>query len=92
MFPISEAKQAFIKLRQTFVEALISNHFNLECHIQIEMDVSGYAIGAIINQLTLNNLSQWHLVAFFSKKIILAETWYKTHDSELLAIIKAFKT
>ena len=32
------------------------------------------------------------MVAYFSKKLILAETWYKTHNGELLLIIKAFKT
>ncbi len=31
-------------------------------------------------------------MAFFSRKIIPAETRYKTHDDELLAIIKVFKT
>ena len=29
---------------------------------------------------------------FFSQKIIFIEIWYKTNDSKLLAIIKAFKT
>ncbi len=31
-------------------------------------------------------------MAFFSKKIIPTETWYKTYNGELLAIIEAFKT
>ena len=56
------------------------------------MDVSGYTIGRIFSQLTLDNLGQWHLVAFFSQKIIPAETRYKTHNNELLAIVEAFKT
>ena len=42
--------------------------------------------------VTKANLSQWYPVAFFSKKMILAETRYETHDGELLAIIEAFKT
>ena len=75
-----------------FVEALILNHFDLEYHIQIEIDASGYAIGRIFSQLTLDDLGQWHLIAFFSKKVIFAKTRYKTYDRELLAIIKAFKT
>ena len=56
------------------------------------MDALGYAISGIFSQLTLDNLGQWHLVAFFSRKMIPAETWYKTHDGELLAIVEAFKT
>ena len=31
-------------------------------------------------------------MAFCCQKIILAETRYETHDSELLAIVGAFKT
>ena len=31
-------------------------------------------------------------MAYFSRKMIPAETRYKTHDGELLAIIEAFKT
>ena len=31
-------------------------------------------------------------MAYFLRKMILAKTWYKTHNSELLAIVKAFKT
>ena len=31
-------------------------------------------------------------MAFFSQKIILMKTKYETHNSELLAIINAFKT
>ena len=31
-------------------------------------------------------------MAFFSQKIIFAETCYETHNSKLLAIVKAFKT
>ena len=38
------------------------------------------------------NLSQWHPIAFFLRKIILAETWYKTHNNKLLAIVKVFNT
>ena len=79
-------------MRQAFIEAPILNHFNPEHHIQIETDTLDYAIGRIFSQLTSDNLGQWHLVAFFSKKIIPAKTQYETHDGELLAIIEAFKT
>ena len=36
--------------------------------------------------------NQWHPVAYFSRKMIPAETRYETHDAELLAIVEAFKT
>ena len=42
--------------------------------------------------VTKTNLSQWHLIAFFLRKIISIETQYETHNGKLLAIVKAFKT
>lgn len=66
--------------------------------------ICGVLSQLILDQLSFNHLGknwnfskyrdvdQWHLVTFFSKKIILAETWYKTYDQELLGIIEAFKT
>ena len=41
--------------------------------------------------VTKDNLGQWHPIVFFSKKMIPAKTWYKTHNSKLLAIVKVFK-
>ena len=86
------AKLAFTKWRQAFVKALILHYFDPECYIRIETDASGYTISEVLSQLTLDNLNQWHLVAFFSQKMILAETKYKTHNGGLLPIVEAFKT
>ncbi len=86
------ARKAFTKLRQVFVEAPILNHFDPKRHIQIKTDASGYTIGGILSQLTLYDSNQWHPVAFFSRKMILTETWYETHNGELLAIVETFKT
>ena len=97
-----KARLAFTQLRQAFVKALILHHFDPESHIWIETDALGYAIGGILSQLssgtrpdgvlTKDDLSQWYLVAFFSRKMIFTETRYKTYNGELLAIVKAFKT
>ena len=51
-------KLAFTELRQAFVKAPIFQYFDLKRHIWIEMDVSGYAIGRILNQLTSDDLDQ----------------------------------
>ena len=56
-------KKAFNYLRHTFTEALIFQHFDLERHIRIETDASGYVIGGVLSQLILDDLSQWHPVA-----------------------------
>ncbi len=56
------------------------------------MDVSGYTISKILSQLTSDDLCRWYLMIFFSRKIISwSETWYETHDVELLAIVEKFK-
>ena len=86
------AKRAFTQLRQAFIKTPILQHFDPECHIRIETDASGYTIGRVLSQLTLDNLGQWHPVAYYSRKMIPAETRYETHDGELLAIVEAFKT
>lgn len=39
-----------------------------------------------------SKIGQYHPVIFFFEKMIPVKTNYKTHDQELLAIIKAFKT
>ena len=104
-FLTPDAKKAFNHLRLAFIKAPILRHFDLESHIRIKTDASGYAIGGVLSQLNLNSdvppndsnsnksdFGQWHPVAYFSRKMIPAETRYETHDAELLAIVEAFKT
>ena len=91
-FFIPGAKLAFTELRQAFLKAPILHHSDPERHIQIEMNASGYVISRVLSQLTSDNSGRWHPVAFFSQKMIPAETRYKTHDGKLLAIVEAFKT
>ena len=91
-FFILGAKLALTKLRQMFLKTPILHHFDPKYYIRIEMDISDYTIGGVFSQLTLDNLGRWHPVAFFSKKMILAKTRYKTHDGQFLAIVETFKT
>ena len=48
-FLTPEARLAFTRLRQAFVEAPILHHFDPESHIRIETDASGYAIGGVLS-------------------------------------------
>ena len=99
-FLTPKARSALNLLRLAFIEVPILWYFNPECHIYIETNALGYAIGSVLSQLssgtsldevvTKTDLGQWHPVAFFLRKIISAETQYNTHDGELLAIIEAF--
>ncbi len=84
---------------------MILHHFDPERYIRIETDASGYLIGGDLSQLTSDqrlsewdensfkssDVDQWHPVAFFSRKMIPAETRYETHDQELLAIVEDLK-
>ena len=97
-----EARSAFNHLRLAFIGAPILQDFDPECHIRIKTDVSDYIIDGVLSQLasgtslngvvTKADLGQWHLVAFFSSKMIPVKTQYKTHNGELLAIVEVFKT
>ena len=49
-FLTPKAKVAFNCLRLTFNEAPILWHFDPECHIQIETEALGYAIGSVLSQ------------------------------------------
>ena len=92
----------FNQLQLVFNKTPILWHFNLEYYIWIQTNTSSYDISVVLNLLifkitldgivTKTNLSQWHLIAFFSRKIISAKTWYKIYSGKILAIIKAFKT
>ncbi len=42
-------KKAFIHLRKAFIKTPILRYFNLECHIRIEIDIVGYAIGEVLS-------------------------------------------
>ena len=87
-----DAKISFTQLKKAFTKAPIFCHFDLKCHIQIEIDASGYAIGGVLTQLTLDNLGQWYLIVYFLRKMILVKTRYKTYNGKFLAILKFFKT
>ena len=55
-FLTSNAREVFNRLRQAFTKAPILRHFDLECHIRIETNVPGYAIGGVLSQLTSNQV------------------------------------
>ena len=70
-------------------------HFNFRNLIRVEIDASKFVIAAILSQfITLVidvKQTQWHSIAFYSKKMIFVEIKYETHDQELLFIVAAFQ-
>lgn len=90
-FSTLEGKLILKHLRQPLTEALIFHHFDLKPYIWMKTDAFGDLISGIFCQFILNS-GPWHHLEFSSKKIISAETWYKTCKQEHLSIVKAFKT
>lgn len=86
-----EARLVFIESRKAFIKAPIFYYLDPKYNIWIETDTSGYVVRGVLSQLVLDKLDQWHLVVFFSQKIILSERYYKTYNGKLLAIIEVFK-
>ena len=48
-FLTSNAREFFNQLRQAFTKVPILRDFDPECHIRIETNISGYAIGGVLN-------------------------------------------
>ena len=84
-----DAAKAFDKLREIFITISILIHFNLKLRIRMKIDASNFAIANILSQLQKNE--QWHLIAFWFKKMISIERNYEIYDQELLAIVMTFK-
>ena len=68
-FFIPKPKLAFTKLMQAFLKApIFYQHVDPEYHNQIQTSASGYTIGRVFSQLTLDDLAQWYPVASFLKR------------------------
>ena len=50
IFLIPNAKKLFNYLKQAFIEALISQHYNLKSHIQIKTNILDYNINKVLCQ------------------------------------------
>ena len=55
----------------------------------LETDASNFAVGAVLLQAGSDGME--HPVAFFSRKMLPAETNYPVHDKEILAIASTLK-
>jgi hypothetical protein len=62
--------------------------FDPKKKVIIETDASDYAIGACLTQ-EFNGKRQ--PIAYFSRKMLLAEQNYEIYDKELLAIVAALR-
>jgi hypothetical protein len=84
-----QAEVAFRKLKRTFTEAPILQHFDQAKPMILQTDASGFAIAGILNQY--DGFGVLRPVNFYSRKCSSAEQNYDTYDRELLAIVETLK-
>jgi hypothetical protein len=83
------AQEAFDTLKEKMTKALVLAHPDLTKPFKLEVDASGYAIGAIL--LQRQDDGKHHPVNYFSTTLNVAERNYDIYDLELLAIVKSLR-
>ena len=82
----TDQERAFKILKQAITTAPVLRTYDPEKPLRMETDASDEAIGACLLQEHNGN---WHPIAYYSRKMIPAETNYPIYDKELLAIVAA---
>ena len=85
-----EAQEAFDTLKAHITGEPVLAHPDLTKQFKLEVDASGYAVGAVLMQRQEDN-GKRHPVGFYSATLNLAEHNYDIYDLELLAIVKALR-
>jgi len=85
-----ECRKSFETLKKAFTTAPILTHWMPDVPLIVETDALDYAIAGILSIVCPD--SEIRPVAFYSRTLTPPELNYDTHDKELLAIHKAFRT
>nr|VZI14960.1 unnamed protein product [Spirometra erinaceieuropaei] len=83
-----EALTAFEIIKNSLADATLLTHPAPEAQLSLMVDASTVAVGAVLQQHLAGSTQP---LAFFSKKLLPAETRYSTFGRELLAIYLAVK-
>nr|VZI36105.1 unnamed protein product [Spirometra erinaceieuropaei] len=83
-----EALTAFERIKNSLADATLLTHPAPEAQLSLMVDASTVAVGAVLQQHLAGSTQP---LAFFSKKLLPAETGYSTFGRELLAIYLAVK-
>ncbi|BHF68484.1 hypothetical protein SprV_0301151900 [Sparganum proliferum] len=83
-----EALTAFERIKNSLADATLLTHPAPEAQLSLMVDASTVAVGAVLQQHLAGSTQP---LAFFSKKLLPAETRYSTFGRELLAIYLAVK-
>ena len=85
----SQHQQAFNTLQSWVTSKLILIQPQLHNQFDLEVDVLGFALGAVLSNRT--KLKKQHPVAYYSSTLSEAECNYDIYDLELHAIVKALR-
>ncbi|BHF81873.1 hypothetical protein SprV_0802500800 [Sparganum proliferum] len=83
-----EALTAFERIKNSLADAILLTHPAPEAQLSLMVGASTVAVGAVLQQHLAGSTQP---LAFFSKKLLPAETRYSTFGRELLAIYLAVK-
>nr|VZI43467.1 unnamed protein product [Spirometra erinaceieuropaei] len=83
-----EALTAFERIKNSLADATLLTHPAPETQLSLMVDASAVAVGAVLQQHLAGSTLP---LAFFSKKLLPAETRHSTFGRELLAIYLAVK-
>jgi hypothetical protein len=89
-----EIDKAFNMLKEFFIITFILRMFDSLFRTRLKTDILRFVIKTVISQFFYDLIyrrDNWHLIAFWSRKITGVKRNYETYDGKLLAIILAFK-
>src|SRR6202012_2309113 len=84
-----EQQQAMDTLKTLVTSEPVLAHPHLDQPFELEVDASGYAIGAVLMQRQKDE--KRHPIAFYSATLNAAERNYDIYDLELLAIVRSLE-
>ena len=82
-------QQVFEDLKRAFTTAPVLAHYDSKLEMWVETNASNFVVAGVLSQMHGEVLKP---VAYFSKKMTLAECNYMIYNKELLAIVKSFET
>ena len=83
-----EQKTLFKKLKELFTAKQILKIYILNLPTMVKTDILDFVLGIYLVQ---KYLDRWHLVIYYSHKIIPPELNYNIYNKELLGIVIALK-
>ncbi len=84
-----EEQQAFDALKKCITTEPVLAHTKLDDQFELEVDASGYAVGAVLLQRKED--SKKHPIGYYSATLNEAQQNYDIYDLKLLAIVMALK-